>query len=183
LLKESENPPVCFPEDVSVKDFAGTWWVAHTKSRNEKALAWQMLKLEIPYFLPMSRKVTRKSGRTFRSLLPLFMGYVFFCGDEDQRIKVLRTNRVANIIDVPDQIGFVNDIVPIERVLQHGQAIEPHNYIHAGQKCRVIAGPLMGYEAIVEKVGNTTRLILQVDMLGQATSVEIENDMVELIED
>lgn len=183
LLKESENPPVSFPEDVSVKEFAGTWWVAHTKSRNEKALAWQMMKKGIPYFLPMSRKVTKKSGRTFRSLLPLFTGYVFFCGDEEQRVKVLQTNRVANIIDVPDQEGFVNDITPIERLIRQGESLEPHNYVQAGQKCRVIAGPLMGTEAVVERAGGTARLVLQIDMLGQSTSVEIENDMIEVVDE
>lgn len=182
MLKENENPPVAFPQDKSVSQFEGTWWVAHTKSRNEKALAWQMLQKKISYFLPMSKKITKKSGRTFRSMLPLFTGYVFFCGDEQARLEVLKTNRVANIIEVSNQAGFVGDIEPIETLLKHGQTLTPHNYIRAGQKCRVIAGALMGTEAIVEKTSQGARLILQIDMLGQATSVEIDSDMIETIE-
>ena len=172
-----------WPEKASVREFSGTWWVAHTKSRNEKALAWQMQRKQIHYFLPMARRVTKKSGRTFRSLLPLFTGYIFFCGSEEQRLEVLQTNRVANLIAVPDQIGLVEDLVPIQTVLQEGQPIQPHNYIKAGQKCRVLAGPLMGTEGIVEKAGDTTRLVLQIDMLGQATSVEIAFDMIEIIDE
>ena len=141
-----------------------------------------MVNLGVSYFLPMSRKVTKKGGRTFRSLLPLFTGYVFFCGDEQQRLDVLKTNRVANLIEVPDQEGFVADIVPIETVLKEGKSLVCHEFIRAGQRCKVISGALMGTEAIVEKTSSATRLILQIDILGQATSVEIDGDMIEIIE-
>ncbi|AQT69359.1 transcriptional activator RfaH [Anaerohalosphaera lusitana] len=182
MLKASENPPVVWPEGVGIADFEGTWWVAHTKSRNEKALAWQMLKKEIQYFLPMAKKVTKRRGRTIRSFLPLFTGYIFFCGDESDRIEVLKTNRVANLIPVKDQDELVSDLEPIERVIREGQDIRPHNYVKAGQKCRVIAGPLMGTEGIAVTSGEGMRLVLQVDMLGQATSVEVASDLIETVE-
>ena len=47
MLKESENPPLFWPEVESVGDFTGQWWVAHTKSRNEKALAHDLINREI----------------------------------------------------------------------------------------------------------------------------------------
>ena len=182
VLKLEENPPTAWPESKQIGDFLGTWWVAHTKSRNEKALAWQMQKKDISYFLPMTKKVYRKKGRTFRSLLPLFTGYVFFCGDDDDRVEVLRTNRVANIIEVKDQPQLVAELTPIHLALDEGEQLLPHKYIKAGQQCRVIAGPLTGTEGIVIRAGERTRLVLQVDMLGQATSVEIAMDMIEMIE-
>ena len=182
MLKLSENPPMVWPPEKSMEDFEGIWWVAHTKSRNEKALAWQMVKNEISYFLPMIQKVSKNKNRTVRSLLPLFTGYVFFCGDEEQRLSVLKTNRVANLILVKDQAELIADLLPIQRVILQGMDIKPHNYIEAGQKCRVIAGPLLGTEGIVEKSGDDARLILQVDMLGQATSVEIDTDLIEIVD-
>ena len=182
MLKAKENPPITWPEGVQLDKFEGTWWVAHTKSRNEKALAWQMLKHGICYFLPMTEKVSRSRGRTVRSILPLFTGYVFFCGNEEDRLNVLRTNRVASLIAVDDQEQLVDDLLPIARVLLEGEPILPHNYIEQGQKCRMIAGPLMGTEGIAVKVDQQMRLVLQVDILGQATSVEVASDMIELIE-
>jgi len=182
VLKASENPPAVWPAEKSIKDFTGNWWVAHTKSRNEKALAWQLQRKEINYFLPMSWKVYRQKGRTIRSLLPLFTGYLFFCGNEEQRLEVLRTNRVANLILVKDQAQLVSDLLPIERLIAEGAPLKPHKYIAAGQRCRVIAGALAGTEGIVARDSNQLRLILQVDMLGQATSVEIDTDMIEEIE-
>ena len=181
VLKPSENPPITWPEEESIEDFAGTWRVAHTKSRNEKALAWQMVRKQICYFLPMHEKVSRKNGRTNRSILPLFTGYIFFCGSEDHRLKALQTNRVANIIEVKDQDRLISDLSAIENVLQKGAPLQPHKYIEAGQRCRVIAGPLAGTEGVVE-INQPNHLILQVDMLGRATSVQIDTDMIEIIE-
>jgi len=137
----------------------------------------------ISYFLPMTWKVQRRSNRTIRSLLPLFGGYLFFCGGENQRVETLRTNRVANIIEVKDQETLLNELVQFEQALRAGAPLTPYKYIRAGQRCRVIAGPLFGLEGIVVKTKNVMRLVLQIDMLGQAASVEIDIDMIEVIDE
>ena len=182
MLKLSENPPMIWPAKSSIKDFSGVWWVAHTKSRNEKALAWQMQKKNISYFLPLTEKVYRKSRRVMRSMLPLFSGYVFFCGGEADRLEVLKTNRVAQILQVNDQQHIVAELLPIEKVLANGTNLLPHSYIRAGQQCKVIAGPLMGIEGIVVSEQNKTRLVLQVDILGKATCLEIDSALLEIIQ-
>jgi transcriptional antiterminator RfaH len=179
LLKISENPPIIWPQVKSICDFTGLWWVAHTRSRNEKALAHDLIRKGISYFLPMSWKVRRRRGRTIRSLLPVFSGYLFFCGNENQRIESLRTNRVANLIEVKDQQRLLGELLQIEQALRAGAPLTPHRYIKAGQHCRVTAGPLADLQGIVVKTKNITRLVLQIDMLGQAASVEIDTDMIE----
>jgi len=183
LLKASENPPIVWPEGESIRDLTGLWWVAHTKSRNEKALAKDLIQKDISYFLPMGWRVRRQRGRTIRSLLPLFSGYLFFCGKENQRIEVLRTNRVANLLTVKDQRRLLEELLQIEQALRTGATLTPHRYIKAGQYCRVIGGPLADLQGIVVKTRGTTRLLLQIDMLGQATGVEIDTDMIEIIEE
>lgn len=183
MLKLSENPPIVWPEEKSIADFAGTWWVAHTKARNEKALAWQLVNKEVPYFLPMHWKVSKSRGRTIRSLLPLFSGYLFFCGGDHERLEVLKTNRTANILTVENRDRLVSELLPIETVLKLGSPVIPHEYIKVGQRCRVSAGPLAGTEGIVMQTPKETRLVLQIDMLGQAASVEIDYDMVEKLDE
>lgn len=183
MLKASENPPIAWPEEISIRDFTGLWWVAHTKSRNEKALAQDLVQKNISYFLPMSWKVRQQRGRKTRTLLPLFSGYIFFCGNEAQRVEVLRTNRVANLIEVQSQQKFIDELVQIEQVLQTGATLEPHKYVKTGQRCRVIAGPLANLVGIAIQIRGTTRLVLQIDMLGQAASVDIDTDMIEIIDE
>jgi transcription antitermination factor NusG len=182
VLKIHENPPITWPQAESIRGFQGRWWVAHTKSRNEKALAHDLMAKNINYFLPMTWKVRRQTHRTIRSLLPLFTGYLFFCGDEPARLELLKTNRVANLLDVQNQERFIHELVRFEQALHAGAPLVPHAYIQAGQWCRVIAGPLMGLEGIVIKTKSDTRLVLQINMLGQAASVEIDIDMIEPIE-
>jgi transcription antitermination factor NusG len=182
VLKQSENPPITWPNEKTIADFTGLWWVAHTKSRNEKALAHDLINRDINYFLPMSWKVRHRTGRKLRSLLPLFSGYLFFCGNEGQRLEVLRTNRVANLIEVKDQEKLLEELLNIEQALRAGAALTPHKYIKAGQRCRVIAGPLMDLQGVVLKTKTVIRLVLQIDMLGQAASVEIDTDLIEPIE-
>jgi len=182
MLKESENPPLLWPDGRSVADFTGRWWVAQTRSRNEKALAWQLLHKDIQYFLPMSWKVRSSRGRKFRSLIPLFGGYLFFCGQEDDRVEALKTNRIAHILAVNNQDSFIGELLPIERALKLGEPLIPHEYLKSGQRCRVVAGPMMGTEGFIITTGKNTRLIMQVQMLGQAASMEIDVDMVEAID-
>jgi transcription termination/antitermination protein NusG len=183
LLKPSDNPAMIWPEGKSIREFTGQWWVAHTKSRNEKSLADDLAGKGISYFLPMSWKVKKTRGRTIKSLLPIFGGYLFFCGNEMQRVETLKTNRVANLIDVSNQQRLVEELLQIERAIVSGVNLSPHDYIKVGQKCKVIGGALAGLTGIVVKTRNETRLVLQIDMLGQAASVEIGTDMIEVADE
>ena len=47
----------------------------------------------------------------------------------------------------------------------------------------MIGGALAGLVGIVMKTKNAMRLVLQIDMLGQAASVEIDVDMIEVIDE
>jgi len=183
LLKENENPPVIWPEDSSIRSFEGQWWVVHTRSRNEKALANDLKRKGVSYFLPMTWKVHHYRGRKMRSFLPLFSGYLFFCGIENDRLQTLKTNRVANLIEVLDSERFINELEQIEQAIRSGAPLTPHDYIKAGQKCRVTAGPMANLQGIVIKTRNAARLVLQIDMLGQAASVEIDTDIIEVIDE
>jgi transcription termination/antitermination protein NusG len=182
VLKIEDNPPLVWPQAESIRQFEGLWWVAHTKSRNEKALAHDLMAKNVSYFLPMTWKVRQQSHRTIKSLLPLFTGYLFFCGNETGRIELLKTNRVANLIEVKDQTSLVDELARFERALRAGAPLIPHQYIEKGQWCRVIAGPLLGLEGIVVQTKGDMRLVLQIDLLGQAASVEIDMDMIEPVE-
>ena len=59
----------------------------------------------------------------------------------------------------------------------------PHKYLEAGRQCRVIAGPLADLRGIVARTKGAMRLVLRVDILGRATSVEIDADMIEVIDE
>jgi transcription antitermination factor NusG len=133
-------------------------------------------------FLPLVEKATKRSGRTYRTLIPLFGGYLFFSGDDESRYKALTTNRIAQVIPVLDQAGLVYELSQIHKTLSSGVPLDPHPYLKLGDRCRVIAGPLCGVEGIFLKRKKQSKLVLQVEILGQAAAVEMDSAMIEPID-
>ncbi len=78
------------------------WWVLHTRPRQEKSLARELVKAQTPFFLPLTPRRNLVRGRVVESHLPLFSGYVFLQADYEQRMSALATKRVARAIPVPD---------------------------------------------------------------------------------
>ncbi len=181
MLKLTDNPPVLYPEVPELKGFSDTWWVVRTKSRQEKLLAQNLIQWEIPYFLPMVIKTTRRRGRKYSSLLPLFTGYLFLCGSRDMRTQAMTTNRIAQVLEVGNQETLVADLSQILRAIHAEVPIDPYPYLKVGTRCRVTSGPLAGLEGVLLQKKNVTRLLLQVEILGQAASVEIEPGCLEPI--
>jgi len=180
VLKASENPPILFPEAQELAELAGTWWVAHTKPRQQKALAWDILRLAGGgYFLPMYEARRKSRGRTWKTILPLFPGYVFLCCDDDQRGAALKTNRIANLIPVPDQAQLVRELDAVKRLLESKAGIDPYPQLKRGKTCRIRSGPLAGLEGQIERRKGHLRFIVSVSILGQGAMVEIDADVLE----
>ena len=175
-----EAPPVeAIPDDLPA-----VWWVAHTRPRNEKALALELRARRIFHYVPLCIRMTRSqgSGRVSRSISPVFPGYVFFNGDDSQRQSALTTNRIANTIPVFDQARLVRELRQIQRVVVTQADFEWQPAIEVGQWARVIAGPLAGVEGVVRKHLARMRLALNVQMLSQSVVVEVARDLIEKID-
>jgi len=74
------------------------------------------------------------------------------------------------------------ELSQIELAIRSGAPLTPYKYIKAGERCRVIGGALTGLEGIVVRTQTGSRLVLQIDILGKATSVEIDRDMIEVLD-
>lgn len=182
VLKARENPPVAYPLDSLIEQLIGQWWVVHTKARNEKALAWDLLKRDISYFLPMVEKVSTSGGRSSKSMVVLFPGYVFLCGREDERYAAMTTNRIASTIDVADQDRIIKELAAIQKALNAPKQLDPFPYLREGKSCVVTSGPLKGVEGRLVRRKNINRLVLHVHVLGQAVATEIDAALLELID-
>jgi transcription antitermination factor NusG len=168
------------PETVgSLTELAGPWWVAHTKSRFEKAFAWDLLSRGIGFFLPMCPRITFSGGRKRKGMTPLFPSYVFFCGEENIRWQALATNRLCRVLPAPRQEQLVNELEQIRRVLQSGQPLELFPTIPVGTRCRVTGGPFRGMVGVVTDQSKPSRLVLSVDVLAKGASLTIDTELLE----
>jgi transcription antitermination factor NusG len=182
MLKFTDNPPMTPPGIQSVAEMAGPWWVAHTRARFEKAFAWDLLAREIQYFLPMREKVAVSGGKKRRVQMPLFTSYVFFSGTPEQRYVAMTTGRLCQTIEVKDQDRFRSQISAVHKAIVGQLPMDPYPFAAVGRRCRVTAGPLEGMEGVVVQRNKLARLVLEISILGQGASVEVDADLLEAVD-
>jgi transcriptional antiterminator RfaH len=158
---------------------AAPWFVLHTKSRQEKALAHSLDALNIAYFLPLVEQTRTDRNRKITTSVPLFPGYLFLHGSLEQAYEADRTRRVASILPVADQARLESDIHNIRLALSCRAKLEPFPFLKRGTRVEVRSGPFRGLQGIVEERAGVGRLILQVDVIGKATSLEIDGAALE----
>jgi transcriptional antiterminator RfaH len=169
-------------EGASVFDAAGLWHVLHTRSRQEKALADDMTALGVACYLPLVRHVRYHGGRKAIVELPLFPGYLFLRGAAEDAYRADRTRRVAQILKVQDQQRIDWELRNLHLALGQDAPLAAYPALRKGVRVEVIGGPLRGLQGMVEDRSKRDRIILQVLMLGQAVSVEIEGSLLQVID-
>ncbi|MFW6058940.1 MAG: transcription termination/antitermination protein NusG [Phycisphaeraceae bacterium] len=150
------------------------WFVLHTRSRQEKSLAADLHAMAIEHYLPLVQSVRYYGRRKATVQMPLFPGYVFLYGSIDQAYTADRTRRVAQLIPVTDQARFEQEVEAIRLAQACGAELDPYPYLCEGTWVEVRAGPFKGLRGVVENKRRPDRLLLQVEVLGQGASLEID---------
>ncbi|MCH7572843.1 MAG: UpxY family transcription antiterminator [Planctomycetes bacterium] len=161
---------------------ASLWHVLHTRSRQEKSLARVLHAAGIEYYLPVVDRVRFYGHRKRTVTVPLFSNYLFVNGSLEVAYFATSTHRVANVIPVLDQEGFASDLEQIRRALSGGADLSPYRYLEIGLRVRVTSGPFRDIEGLIENHHRPDRLILQIDTLGRAASLEIDASLLELVD-
>jgi transcriptional antiterminator RfaH len=149
------------------------WAVLHVRPRCEKKIADYCASRNISFYLPLLHKSHRYGGRTRSFDSPLFSGYVFALVDPMEKSHLRQHQRVANILDVHNQKTLLHQLEQIKCALDNQAAVELFPHLAAGMKVTVQAGPLKGVEGYIERLKNKTKIILNVDFIQKAISVEV----------
>jgi transcriptional antiterminator RfaH len=159
------------------------WWCLHTKPRQEKATARHLQVRRVAYYLPqVVREGRTPKGRKIRSLVPLFVGYVFLHGDDRGRIEALKGNTLVNVLEVPDQEGLNHDLRQIHRMLSSGLPVMPEPVHPVGTSVRITEGPLRGMLGVVVRREKGDQFVAVVQFLGQGASIALQDWQVERAE-
>ena len=103
LPREIDLYPADLLESPVGDDDQSQWWAIYTLSRREKDLMRRLRQMEIAFYCPLIARRTRSpSGRVRVSHVPLFPGYVFLRGSDDQRQAALTTNCISRTLSVRD---------------------------------------------------------------------------------
>jgi transcription antitermination factor NusG len=166
------------PTIVTPAEQQPAWYALYTRSRFEKKLMGELSERSVEVFLPMREILSRWKDRKKRIWLPLFPGYIFVCHIDTPANRY----RILNVPGAVRFVGFNAQATPIpqdqidgiRRFLESNLAVDPYPYIKIGRRVEVIAGPLKGIQGkLVQKKGRF-RFVIQVDLIRQAISVEID---------
>jgi transcription antitermination factor NusG len=113
--------------------------------------------------------------------MPLFPGYVFVRGGDEDRIRVLKTKRVISVWPVPDGERLRQDLERFAILIAANAPLLPEARLISGERVRVKAGPFRNQEGIVLRRNGKTRLLISIDYLQRGASLEIDDCFLERV--
>jgi transcription antitermination factor NusG len=152
------------------------WFAVWTRSRHEQVVREQIEAHGIEAFLPTITKWSRWKDRRKKIDWPLFPGYCFARFDPAQRLSVLKCSGVVSIVSVNGDIAPIPDVEidSIRRLVTSELQYDPCPLLQEGSLVEVVHGPLKGVVGRLVRKGAHARLVLAVDLIGQAVSVEVD---------
>ncbi|MGD0544557.1 MAG: UpxY family transcription antiterminator [Candidatus Acidiferrales bacterium] len=159
------------------------WYAVYTCANHEKRVASQFLERSIEHFLPLYESTRRWADRKKRVQLPLFDGYIFVRIILRDRLNVLRVPSVVKLVGFNGQPAAVSsrEMEFLKNTLLPELRAEPHPYLTAGRRVRIVRGALQGAEGILIRKKNASRVVVSMDLIARAASVEVETADVERI--
>ena len=159
------------------------WFAVYTCANHEKRVEEQFDVRRVNHFLPLYGSIRRWKDRRVRLEMPLFPGYIFVRFRLDERLRILEVPGVVRIIGFNGQPYPLPDheVENLRLGMSHGLAIEPHPYLKAGCRVRIIHGPLQGAEGILVRRKNVHRVVLSLDLISRSAAVEVETANIERI--
>ena len=159
------------------------WFAAYTVVRHEKAVARQLGDRGIETFLPLYRGWHNWKDRRKLVELALFPGYVFVKIAAHNKLRVLQTYSVVNIVTFNGQLAALPEpeIDALRNALDNHVYAEPCPYLQVGRRVRVIRGPMAGAEGILTRKKDKCRVVISVEVLMRSVAVEVDGGDLELL--
>lgn len=157
--------------------FAKGWYLIYTNVKQEKKVAEQLDKLNIPNFLPLVKVTRLWSDRVKILSTPLFPCYLFVylaqCQDYNHCLDIkglLRFVRFGQeIAHVPDAV-----IADLKLLMQTGENIEVSlTEFQQGESVVIGSGPLEGLNCEVVRYNNRDMILVRLGLLQRSLLIEL----------
>jgi len=160
-----------------------SWLAAYTRSRHEQQVAQQLQQKDLSFLLPTYERLARWSDRVKRSRTPLFPGYVFVEVSDAERVRVLETAGVVNLVSRSGKAVTLSpeEIAQLRVCCLQAHNVEPHPYLKLGRRVRVKRGPFAGWEGTLVEKQNSRRLVITIEQIMKAVAINLDGADVEAI--
>ena len=152
------------------------WFAIMARTGREKSATMLLENAGYECFLPVSKYTRRWSDRMKQIEVPLFSGYLFCRMNPHNRLPVLMTPGVIQIVGAGKTLIPVqeDEISAIQRAVKNGLATMPWPYLQVGHVARIEEGPLRGMTGIIVKIKSGMKLVLSVTLLQRSVAVEVD---------
>ncbi len=158
------------------------WKVLYLKPRCEKKVAEYCAVHGFPHYLPLRTETKVYQRRKVTVQKPIFPGYFFVSVDEDQRVTLLKVNHIIRILEPNDERQLVHQLAQVRRALRVDPSLGACEVFSAGKQVRITGGPFAGIEGIVSARKTPSMVRLNIEMIGQAVSVDIAPEFIEPVD-
>jgi transcription antitermination factor NusG len=160
------------------------WYAIQTRSRHEKVVRDQLAAKSITHLLPLWRKRSIWKDRVKHIDVPLFSGYLFGYFALQDKVAVLETVGVARLVGISGKPMPIPEeqIAAVRTMMEHRLPCTPHPYLVEGMRVRIKCGLLAGTEGILVKRNQKHRLVINVDIIYQAMTIEVDSAAIEPLE-
>jgi transcription antitermination factor NusG len=161
---------------MSKRDQQWPWFAILARTGRERNATLLLENTGYECYLPVSKFVRKWSDRVKQIEVPLFPGYFFCRMNPHNRLPVLTTPGVIQIVGVGKQPMAVEEqeIAAIQQAGKSGIPVMPWPYMEVGHLARIKEGPLKGLTGIVLKIKSGAKLVLSVSLLQRSVAVEID---------
>jgi len=165
---------------MNIRTHQWPWFAILVRAGEEKSAALHLENGGYECFLPLSNCAGRYADGIEPTPIPLFAGYLFCRMNPRNRIPVLRTPGVIQIVGVGRKSIPVEEgeISAIQRAGRSGLATMPWPYLRAGIGARMEDGPLQGLTGIVVRIKFGMKLVLSVSILQRSMAIEIDRSWI-----
>ena len=160
------------------------WYAIYVRSRHEKKVHQLFKDKGVESSLPLIKTTRKWSDRKKKIEIPLFRGYVFIRIDiRKDKLNILKTDGVVKFIGICNNPSRILDkeIHWIHIMVEESDTVQSEKEIPVGQKVRVTLGPFKGIEGVVLRSGNRSRLVVVIESIMHAVSVEINPNYLDVI--
>ncbi len=163
---------------MSPPDAVFPWFALEIRARHEKFVADALFGKGFEVFLPVCLCKRRWSDRIKEIELPLLPGYLFCRFDPQNRLPILVTPGVRQVVGTGKTPVPVDEseIAAVQSIVVSRLQARPWPFLQVGQRVRIEQGPLSGVEGILLDSRKRDRLVVSVTLLRRSVAVEIDGD-------
>jgi transcription antitermination factor NusG len=156
------------------------WYALRVRSRHERVVEDMLHRKGWEAFVPVYKDRRRWADRIKVVEFPLFPGYVFCRLEVSNRLPVLNTPGVVEVLGNGREILAVDEseIRSLKTLMASGLNCEPWERLVTGDRVQIDAGPLSGLEGSIVEIRKGLRLVLAVTLLQRSVLVAIEPEWV-----